>query len=125
MPLIFLIFGIFYLKFTLCFWFFFIFLQHKQQTLNMEEKKPLDVYFLKAILKEQEIPVNESSLTKKLQVMMDFSKPEMEMNDDYSMCYTVNFSDVKDLITNEEEAFNLRSHGWVLDSEETKIVLHI
>lgn len=90
-------------------------------------QEPLNEYFLKAIFQEKEVPVNDSSLTKKLSEMMNFVNPVLNMDEknDFAISYIVNYDDLKSKILNEEEAYNLRTHGWVLSDDEKNIVLHL
>lgn len=90
-------------------------------------QEPLNEYFLKAIFQEKEVPVNDSSLTKKISEMMNFVNPVLNMDkkDDFEISYIVPYDVLKNKIFNEEEAYNLRTHGWVLSDDEKNIVLHL
>lgn len=95
----------------------------------MEEEKqePLNEYFLKAILTEKQVPMADTSLTKRLKEMLAYAEPDLTMdeNNEYSISYVVNYKDVKDKIMTEEEAYNLRTHGWKLSDDEQNIVLQL
>lgn len=81
-----------------------------------------DEYFLKAILKEKDIPLKDSSITTTLVEMSKYQVPTLESDSkDFSLKYIVSFDDVKDKIKTKEEAFALRAYGWMLSDDEKNI----
>lgn len=89
----------------------------------MEEK--INEYFLKAIFTEKDVPVSNTSLTKKLTEMMKYATPELHADEknEYKVSYIVDYNTIKEKIKTEEEAYNLRTHGWVLSDDEKNISL--
>ena len=86
----------------------------------------LDEYFLKAILNEKDLDKVDSSLTKSIVLMNKYCTPDLTMNMKNGECvlkYSVPYDLVKGKIATEEEAFNLRVHGWELSDDEENIIL--
>lgn len=90
----------------------------------MNEEKPLDEYFLEAILTEPEIPEDkDASITSKLKVMSGLATPTTIMGEDYSVSYVVGYNEIKNKIMNEEEAYKIRTLGWKLDRDKQHLIL--
>lgn len=58
--------------------------------------------------------------------MIKYATPELISDDkDYSLYYQVPFKDIQEADLNEEEAYKLRQHGWMLNEDETKLIRKI
>lgn len=85
----------------------------------------LNELFLKSILKEKDIELADSSITEAIVLASKYSPPSLEMkveDNDCILWYTIPYDAAKEKIETQEEAFNLRIHGWELSEDEKNII---
>ena len=85
----------------------------------------INEYFLKSIFQEKEIDIEEKLLTSAISTMASFVAPTLEMDENYNYFYSVDFDDLKNTDIDEEQAFGLRQHGWIMDESEKHIIKRI
>ena len=84
----------------------------------------IDEYFLKAIFNEKDIEIEDKSITSAISKMVKLIVPELiqETEGNYDLYYSVPFEKLKNTNINEEQAFELRQYGWILNDSEDKII---
>lgn len=83
----------------------------------------LHEYFLKAIFKEKEIFNENKSITLAVSCMAKYTMPNLISDEkDYSLYYKVPLKTIQDCDLDEEQVYELRQHGWILDESENNII---